>query len=64
MFLVENLSCFHVANFVDDGKIICSRSIFPENFLLLFLKPVYQYLFTSASIVVLHKAGKLNLYLA
>ena len=56
-FFFQNLSCFHVVNFIADGKIFYSRSIFPENVLLLFLKRVYQYLFTFASIFVLHKAG-------
>ena len=36
----------------------------PENFLPLFLKTVYQYLFTFASIFVFHKASEQNLYLA
>ena len=56
IFAVQNL-CFHVANFVADGKIFYSRSTRPENVLLLFLKTVYQYLFTFASIFVLYKAG-------
>ena len=32
IFSVQNLSCFHVANFVADGKIFYSRSTLPENF--------------------------------
>ena len=44
--------CFHVANCVADGKIL-----YPKNFPLLCLKTVHQYLFTFASIFVLHKAG-------
>ena len=44
-FAVQNLCCFHVANFFADGKIFYSRSTLnpnpnPENFLLLFLKTV------------------------
>ena len=35
----------------------------PENFLLLFLKTVYQYLFTFGSVFFLHKASQQNLYL-
>ena len=31
-FSVQNLSCFHIANFVADGKIFYSRSTLPENF--------------------------------
>ena len=58
MFAARNLCCFYVANFVADYVFFFnSRSTLPKNFLLLFLKTVYQYLFTFASMFVLHKAG-------
>ena len=40
-----------------------SRLTLPKNFLVLFLKTEYQYLFTFASIVVLYKAGQKNLFM-
>ena len=41
---------------------IYSLSTPPKNFLLLFLKTVYQYLFTFASIFVLHKQANKIVY--
>ena len=48
---------FSCRKFVADGKIFYCRSTLPENVPVLFLKTVFQYLFTFASIFVLHKAG-------
>ena len=58
--LGTKLWCFHLANFVADGKLFYSRSTLPKNFLLLFLKTVYQYILSFASISVLHKAAGLT----
>ena len=63
IFAAQNLCCFYVANFVADGIFLLDRH-FLKNFLLLFLKTVYQFLFTFASMYVLHKAGLQNLYLS
>ena len=52
MFSAQNF-----ANFVADSKIFYSRLTLPENFLLLSLNTVYQYLFNFALVFVLHKAG-------
>ena len=51
------LCCFHVANFVADGNFFLFLIDTSKNFLVLFLKTVYQYLSTFASIAVLHKAA-------
>ena len=51
------ICCFHIANVVADGKMFHSRPTLPENLLLLFLKTVYQYLFTFSSTFVFYKAG-------
>ena len=53
----HEICCFHDANFVADGNFFIVDWHFRKNFLLLFLKTVYQYLFTFASVFVLHKAG-------
>ena len=46
IFTVQNKCCFHVVNML-------FSSDRPGNFVLLFLKTVYQYLFTFASIFYL-----------
>ena len=57
LIAAQNLGCFHIANFVAGGNFfVLDRHFLKASFCIL-LKTVYQYLFTFASIIVLHKAG-------